>query len=75
MDHPLTAYRRRHDLTLDTLADLAGTTKGNLSRIERGVHGASVPLMQRLVRATAGEITIEDLAAAHPGATEPESAA
>jgi transcriptional regulator with XRE-family HTH domain len=50
--HPLRQYRAKNGVTLEQLAGLVGTTKANLSRIENGVHLASMGLAGRLSRTT-----------------------
>lgn len=52
MEHPLTAYRRKHGLTLEALAQRAGTSKATLSRIENNGSDPSVALIRRLMEQT-----------------------
>jgi transcriptional regulator with XRE-family HTH domain len=51
--HPVRAYRRRHDLSLDDLAARIDTTKANLSRIEGRKQRISRDLLFKLVAETA----------------------
>jgi transcriptional regulator with XRE-family HTH domain len=52
--HPVRAYRLRRNppISLEDLAERAGTTKGNLSRIENRRQGISKRLFPKLVAAT-----------------------
>lgn len=61
MEHPLRAFRRVRGLTLEAAARDLNTTKGNLSRIETGVHGASDALKRRIAEWSEGQITPNDL--------------
>ena len=44
------ALRKRKNLTLDALAQLAGISKGYLSRIENAQHGPSFAVLTKLAR-------------------------
>lgn len=58
--HPLRAYRDRHRLTLEALADRTGTTKATLSRIENGKQSPSRGMMARLRLESKGELSADD---------------
>lgn len=66
MEHPIRALRRERSLTLDEAARQLGISKGNLSRIETGAHGASDPLKRRIAEWSGGSITPSDLVAFVP---------
>ena len=61
MTHPIRLLRMERNLTLDEAAKQLGTSKGNLSRIETGIHGASDSLKRRVADWSNGEITPNDL--------------
>ncbi len=54
--HPLKRYRLRSGLTLDALAQRAGTTKSWLSRIESGADIPSASLIRRLIDSSGGAL-------------------
>jgi transcriptional regulator with XRE-family HTH domain len=58
--HPLTAYRKRADLTLEAFAARVGTTKSWLSRIEAHLVMPSTSLIERMVRESGGELSAND---------------
>lgn len=64
--HPLRTYRQRNNLTLAELALRAKTTEGTISRIERGTLRPTFELLRRLVAATDGEVTADDIIASTP---------
>lgn len=66
MDHPLRQFRERRGLSQGDLAERASTTKATISRIETGECGLSVDMLKRLVAATGGEVTADDLIASAP---------
>lgn len=59
--HPIRALRAKRGLSLADAAREIGTTKGNLGRIERGIHGASDPLKRRIAEWSGNAITPNDL--------------
>lgn len=59
--HPVRAFREARQITLERAAEELGTSKGNLSRIETGIHGASDALKRRITEWSHGEITANDL--------------
>ena len=61
VEHPVRTLRRERNLTLEQASLQLGTSKGNLSRIETGAHGASDPLKRRIVEWSGGSITAADL--------------
>jgi transcriptional regulator with XRE-family HTH domain len=66
MEHPVRALRRQRGLTLEQAAAEIKTSKGNLSRIETGAHGASDDLKRRIYEWSGGTITPNDLVNLHP---------
>lgn len=46
--HYLRAWRKHRDLTLEQVAERAGTTHATLSRVERGVHPYNQALLELL---------------------------
>lgn len=66
MEHPIRALRRERDLTLEEAARQLETSKGNLSRIETGAHGASGDLMRRIQAWSDGRISPNDMIAFSP---------
>ena len=66
MEHPLRAYRQKHDITLEQLAKSVGTSKGFLSKIENGRQAPSLSLIKRLVAATQGTVTANDFLVGSP---------
>jgi transcriptional regulator with XRE-family HTH domain len=60
-EHPLRSWRRDKNLRLEDLAEMAGTTKSHLSRIEAGMTQPAIDLLRRLVRATGNEVPVEDI--------------
>jgi transcriptional regulator with XRE-family HTH domain len=65
-EHPLRAYRRKHGLSQDAIAQTASTTKATISRIEAGSLDPTFDLMRRLLAATKGEISADELIAWSP---------
>lgn len=61
--HPLTTYRASKGITLRQLAAAAGTTSATLCRIERRRLRPSLALIERITRATNGEVTANDFVA------------
>lgn len=59
-EHPLRAYRKKAGLTLQELADRAGTTPATLSRIERYELAPSLALISRLKKAARGKLRADD---------------
>jgi DNA-binding transcriptional regulator YiaG len=58
-DHPLTAYRKRHDMSGHDLARRLDVKASTVWKWERGVVPAA-PLMQKLIELTEGEVTAND---------------
>ena len=73
MEHPLRAYRTRHNLTLEAFAERCGVAKATISRIETGTADASMDLARTITRVTGGEITANDLASAKAQAPAPRA--
>jgi transcriptional regulator with XRE-family HTH domain len=59
MMHPIKAYRRKHGLSLQVLAERVRTTRSTLSRVEAGLIKPSFDLLDRLTGATGGEISAD----------------
>lgn len=51
MEHYLRAHRRRRDLTQEKLAELCGTTKGEISKLENGSRRMTTDWMATLAKA------------------------
>lgn len=60
-EHPLRAYRQRHGLSQRQMANLLGTTKVTVSRIETGTREPSGDLLRRIAAATMGEVMPNDV--------------
>lgn len=60
MEHPLTAYRKKHGLSREALAKLVGTSRQSIHRIEMGDQTPSLTLVGKLVLATGGAIRADD---------------
>jgi transcriptional regulator with XRE-family HTH domain len=56
MDHPLKLFREMRGLSQDGLAQLIGTTKATISRLESGERWPSVAMMRRIATATEGKV-------------------
>lgn len=61
--HPLKAWRNSQTppVTQGTLASRAGTTKGHVSKIEAGLLEPQLELVRRLVEATGGAVTADEI--------------
>lgn len=59
--HPLIEYARQNGISMDALAKEAGTSRTTLYRIIEGEQNATVGLLQRIVNATKGEVTLASL--------------
>lgn len=68
MEHPVRKLRHERNLTLEEAALQLGTSKGNLSRIETGAHGAGPELIRRIQDWSGGKVTPNDMFAFDPGA-------
>ena len=69
----VTKLRTDQGLSVRTLAALAGISAGHLSRIERGVNGASnygIEQLASALRTTPAAITVAEAYAAHDGRPE-----
>lgn len=60
-DHPIERYRYKHRLVLRELADLFQIDTSALAKIIGGKGSPSLALVRRIVEATRGEITADDL--------------
>lgn len=58
----LDEYLRTHSVTASTLADRIGKSSASLTRIRKGQQALSLELAARIVAATGGKVTLEDLA-------------
>jgi transcriptional regulator with XRE-family HTH domain len=72
--HPLRTYRERHGISLAKLAEIVGTTRQSLFRIEGGTQRPALDMMARIAAATNGEVTANDLVAAGQNSASPEAA-
>jgi transcriptional regulator with XRE-family HTH domain len=70
MTHPLTKYRLKKGLSAEQLAKLAGTTRQTIHRIENGGQNLSLDLLRRVVAATGGKVTANDIIAVENPAKE-----
>lgn len=61
-EHPLRAYRRQHDITLDQLGEMVGASKGFLSKIESRKQIPSMSLAAKLSEATKGVVPLNAFA-------------
>jgi transcriptional regulator with XRE-family HTH domain len=61
--HPLRAWRltQKPPLSQAELAEIVGSTKATISRIESRLQDPKVALIRKIVAATAGAVTAEDL--------------
>jgi len=64
MTHPLTEYRRRHELTLEALGSMIGATKGMISKWESGTVLPRAKFMERIRSVTDNEVGANELLAA-----------
>ena len=60
-EHPLTAYRRRHNLTLVSFAARVPTTESTMSRIENRVRQPTIRLLRLIVAATGNEVSADEI--------------
>jgi len=67
-EHPITAYRRRHELTLEAMGARCKPpiAKSTLSRIESGLRKPSFDVLQAIVSACGGEVTADEIIRATP---------
>jgi transcriptional regulator with XRE-family HTH domain len=61
MTHPLLAYRLRHRLTQAVFAARIGRIASTVSRWESGERTPGLVDVSAIIRATAGEVTADDL--------------
>lgn len=61
MAHPLTRYRHEHGLSVEAMAKLADTTRQTIFRIENGGQTPSIDMAKKIIAATGGKLTGEDL--------------
>jgi transcriptional regulator with XRE-family HTH domain len=66
--HPIAAYRRKHDLTLEELGERCKPPilKYSLSRIENGLRKPTFDQITALVEACRGEVTADQIIRATP---------
>ena len=66
--HPVAAYRRKHDLTLEELGERCDPPilKFALSRIENGLRKPTFDQIAGLVKACRGEVTADQIIRATP---------
>lgn len=58
----LDEYLRDHPITATAFADRIGKSAASVTRIRRGEQNISLELASRIVSATGGKVTLEDLA-------------
>jgi DNA-binding XRE family transcriptional regulator len=58
-EHPLKTYRRRHQLSQDSVAAAVGVSKGTISRIETRRLTPTLAVVQRLVAFSEGVLTAD----------------
>lgn len=64
--HPIRAYRARHGLSLEQIAERAGINFTGLSRVENGrTEWPSAAIVARLAQATDGEVSELDIVIWH----------
>lgn len=61
MEHPITTYRRRIDMTQAEFATLISRTPSAVSRWEAGLRQPGFFDLMRIRRLTGGEVTADDL--------------
>lgn len=59
--HPLVSYAKRTGRTTTEIATAAGCSRMTLYRLIKGEQNATVELLQRVSKATNGEVPIEAL--------------
>jgi transcriptional regulator with XRE-family HTH domain len=66
--HPVAAYRRKHDLTMEELGERCKPPipKYTLSRIENGLRKPTFDQLHALVEACRGEVTADQIIRATP---------
>lgn len=74
MEHPLTTYRKNHDLTLQALAEVFGVTKGMLSKWESCKALPRRNSLWMIERKTDGAVTVADMVNAYSALLIPEAA-
>lgn len=60
-EHPLKTYRDERGLTMAAFARIAGTSESTISRVESGQLQPTFPLLRRLVDATDGSVSADQL--------------
>ncbi len=65
-EHPLRAYRKKFGLSQEAVAKAADSTKATISRIEMGTLDPTFDLLRRLVAATKGAVSADELIAWSP---------
>lgn len=58
--HALRLYRIKHQISLEQLAVIVGTTRATLSRVETGTQQPSMALLKKIIMATGGEVSADD---------------
>lgn len=58
----LDEYLKAHSITASTLAERIGKSSASVTRIRQGKQSLSLELAARIVAATGGKVTLEDLA-------------
>lgn len=61
MTHPLTLYRKKHQLTLEAFGLRIGATKGMISKWEAGKTMPRARIMGLIVAVTDGEVSADQL--------------
>ncbi len=73
MDMSIKEYRTREGMSLFDFAVLVGLTPGGVSKIEHG-GGCTSATAKRIIDATAGEVTLDDLQPVPRGQQDDEAA-
>lgn len=68
--HPLKAWREANGVTLTQLSEKAGVLHTHLSMVENGKRSVSLKTGMKIVAATGGALTLEDLAPSAAEATQ-----
>lgn len=61
MKHAIASYREQHGLSQAAFGELVGASRWTINRIENGERTPSSALVRRVIEATHGKITANDL--------------
>lgn len=59
--HPITKYRKKHDLTVKTMAERLGVSRVFMSYLEHGHRKPSLDMAKRIEKITNGEVSRMDV--------------